>query len=116
MRIRIGDHEFQRKQLRRSERDGDVRYITFSTYKRLPLLGHGAIRDLFVEHLSRVRVEHDLALYAWVVMPEHVHLVVRPAQGWAPVATSLKTEVSKDVLARWRELDAPILERISSGS
>ncbi len=50
-------------------------------------------------------------------MPEHVHLLVKPGAGplKEPLA-SLKTSLAKRVIARWRVLDAPILERIRTGS
>ncbi len=102
-----------RKLLRRWERSWDVRFITFSTYRRLPLLHNPAIMDLFSSSLSESRLRHGVRLYAWVVMPEHVHLLLMPAAGpWSQFATALKTQISKDVLGRWRDLRAPVLSQL----
>jgi len=103
-----------RKHLRRREIPGDVRFITFSCQRRLTLLGRTALRDLFADALAAARTRHGFELFAWVVMPEHVHLLMRPHPGSRLDAAlrSLKTSVAKRVIARWRELDAPILERI----
>ena len=109
----IGDLPI-RKRMRRREVPGVVRYVTFSCQRRLPLLGKPAIRDLFVERLLAARHEHGFELFAWVIMPEHVHLLMRPRDDARLDAAlrSLKTAVAKRVIARWRELRAPVLERI----
>lgn len=106
-----------RKRLRRREIPGGVRFITFSCHRRLPLLGHAAIRDLFARELAAARPAHGFELFAWVVMPEHVHLLMRPPSGLPLGAAlrSLKTAVAKQAVGRWRDLRAPILEEIRTG-
>ena len=91
-----------------------ARYITFSTYQRLNLLGTEALRDAFLEQLIRTRERHRFFLYAWVVMPNHVHLLLRePLDGDIEgILRTLKLGFAKRVLNRWIELDAPILERL----
>jgi putative transposase len=103
-----------RKRLRRREGFGDVRFITFSTYRRLPLLGNPRIRDVFASRLAEVHDAGRFELFAWVVMPEHVHLLLRPHDdvGWSGIASGLKNSVARRVLHRWRALDAPILARL----
>src|SRR5262245_28957785 len=105
-----------KRRRRRWENDIDVRFMTFSCYRQLPLLGHPRIRDLFVETLANARLRHHFALHACVVMPEHVHLLFRPAPGgsWAAIAESLKTSVARRVIGRWRDLNAPILSRLGA--
>lgn len=105
-----------RKRLRRRE-TGGTRFITFSCERRLKLLGNPAIRDFFADSLAGARREHGFALFAWVVMPEHVHLLIRPRPG-EPLGValrSLKTGFAKAVIARWRRLNAPILDRLRVG-
>jgi putative transposase len=72
-----------RRKLQRHDVPGTARYLTFSCHRRLPLLNHPAIRNRFVAHLLRATGETDLRILAWVVMPEHVHLIsfhpIRPA-------------------------------------
>ncbi|MFO0830833.1 MAG: transposase [Phycisphaerales bacterium] len=102
--------------MRRWEWTGSCRFITFSCHRRLQLLGNPAIRDFFVDALASARLQHGFALYAWVVMPEHVHLLIRPGDGMslAPVLRSLKTSVAKGVIGRWRELQAPVLTELTT--
>ncbi len=96
-----------RKRLRRREAPGDVRFVTFSCQRRLPLLGDPATRDMFSRELAAARLSHGFQLFAWVVMPEHVHLLLRPADGATLGAAlrSLKTAVAKRVVNQWREQD-----------
>ena len=103
-----------RKRLRRWENAADIRFITFSAFRRLPLLNNPRIMDLFGQRLAAVRATHGLHLYAWVVMPEHVHLLVRATGSpWDVVARSLKTQVARTVLSRWRAAHAPILSKVA---
>jgi putative transposase len=103
-----------RKKMKRREEPGGLRSLTFSCERRLPLMGHPRIRDVFVGSLDMARREFGLAVIAWVVMPEHVHLLARPREGttMAEALKSLKLSVSEQVIARWRELDASVLKEI----
>ena len=56
--------------------------MTFSCYRRLPLLGTTRARNLFVKELRRVRREYRFLLVGYVVMPNHVHLLMsEPKKG-----------------------------------
>jgi putative transposase len=55
---------------------GDLHFITFSCYRRRPLLGSRRARDRFLKILDEVRLRHDFRLVGYVVMPEHVHLLM----------------------------------------
>ena len=106
-----------RKRMRRWEEPGGVRFLTFSCHRRSPLLRNPAIADLFSQTLSATRRTYGFELFAWVVMPEHVHLLLRPGPD-APLGAalrSIKTSVAKRVVARWRELGAPIVETLRTG-
>ena len=103
-----------RKQMRRRDIPGSVRYITFSCYGRMPLLNHPEIRELFIDALGRARRTFAFELFAWVVMPEHAHLLLRPKPGdaLAPALAFMKTSTSQRILNRWKRLRAPILHRL----
>jgi putative transposase len=65
-----------RNPLRRFYGQGDLHFITFSCYRRRPLLGDPRARDCFVKVLDEVRSRHCTKLIGYVVMPEHVHLLI----------------------------------------
>ena len=55
---------------------GDLHFMTFSCYQRLPLLNTKTARDLFVQELGRIRDETQFRLIGFVAMPNHVHLLM----------------------------------------
>src|SRR5215475_6345249 len=58
----------------------DLHFVTFSCYQRQPLLDYPVRCDLFLEILERVRRRYRLVVVGYVVMPEHVHLLVSEPQ------------------------------------
>ena len=55
---------------------GNFHFLTFSCYHRLAYLGSGAGRDLFEDALERTRRRYRFVVAGYVVMPEHVHLLI----------------------------------------
>ena len=55
---------------------GYSHFITTSCYRRLPLLGTPQSRNLFLEILESVRRRYRFVVVGYVVMPEHVHLLL----------------------------------------
>ena len=55
---------------------GYLHFITTSCYHRLPLLGTGQNRDLFLQVLEQVRRRYQFLVVGYVVMPEHIHLLL----------------------------------------
>ncbi len=62
--------------LNRYQQTGQLHFITFSCYHRLAFLADAAHRDLFESALERMRNRYEWAVLGYVVMPEHVHLLV----------------------------------------
>ena len=85
------------KGLRRYYGRGHLHYLTFSCYRRLPLLRTVRARDVFVRELARVRAEYGFLLVGYVVMPEHVHLLISEPKKGTPstVLQMLKQRVSR---------------------
>jgi putative transposase len=104
--------------MRRREIPGGVRFITFSCQRRLPLLTNRLIAQLFVDAMVRARAKHRFEVFAWVVMPEHVHLLCRPPKDVRldRVLVSMKMSVTQRVLPRWKVLNAPILSKVTDAT
>jgi putative transposase len=66
--------------LRRFYGGNDLHFLTFSCYKRQPFFNNEAHADLFLQILERVRRRYRLVVLGYVVMPEHVHLLVNEPQ------------------------------------
>jgi REP element-mobilizing transposase RayT len=60
----------------------DLHFITCSCYQRSPWLGSPAWRTLFLNVLEQVRVAYGFTVIGYVVMPEHIHLLLsEPDEG-----------------------------------
>jgi putative transposase len=90
------------KRLTRIYGQSHLHFITFSCYRRMPLLGSADHRDLFTTLLDQVRNRFDFALVGYVVMPEHIHLLMgEPAAHNPSVAMQmLKQEASRQMRLR----------------
>ncbi len=85
------------KGLRRRYGQGHLHFITCSCYRRLPLLASARSRNHFVKILGEVRDRLGFALVGYVVMPEHIHLLIgEPPKGTpSTVLQILKQRVSR---------------------
>jgi putative transposase len=94
-----------RNPLRRYYGRGDLHLITFSCYRRRAFLGARRARDQFVKILDRVRSRYEFRLIGYVVMPEHVHLLIsEPRKGDPSKALQvLKQAVSRALRRRRRK-------------
>jgi len=88
--------------LRRYYGAGYSHFTTTSCYQRLPLLASPRSRDLFLDVLERVRRRYHFVVVGYVVMPEHVHLLIGEPQRGTPsvVMQALKQSFARRLL-RW---------------
>lgn len=74
-------HYFAMPALKHFEDSGTVRFITFSTYHHLQLLKTRSIRQIVALHLQLLRKDTGIRILGYVVMPDHVHIVLWPPDG-----------------------------------
>ena len=77
---------------------GDLHFITCSCYRRQPLLGTPRRRDLFLTVLEQVRRRYQFVVVGYVVMPEHIHLLI----GEPDQRTAGEEPVDRDASAQTR--------------
>ena len=73
-----------RKTLRHYHEPGDLHELTFSCYQGMPLLTNDVWRELLCRSIDKAILRWNFRLVAFVLMPEHVHLLVYPTS--IPVA------------------------------
>ena len=66
--------------LTRFQHSGQSHFVTFCCYHRRRLLTNDETRRIFEAALERVRRSFRLQVYGYVVMPEHVHLLLSEPQ------------------------------------
>ena len=88
--------------LRRYQQEGDDHFITFSCYNREPYLNTPASRDTFLDSLELTRKRYNFEVLGYVVMPEHVHLLVSepPNDLLSKALQALKISVARRLTER----------------
>ena len=67
-----------RKRVKHYHEPGNCHELTFSCYRRLPLLANNERCLALCVAIGRAVRRHEYQLVAFVLMPEHVHLLVYP--------------------------------------
>ncbi len=93
------------KNLKRYYGRGDLHFVTFSCYRRIPLLRTIRARNVFVKALGAIRDRYKFFLVGYVVMPEHVHLLLSEPPKSTPsvVLKVLKQRVARDLRRKKRK-------------
>jgi len=63
-----------------STEENVLHYLTFVTFRRVPIFRSDHICQFFIDALKETRDKHPFKLIAYVIMPDHVHLIVNPLE------------------------------------
>jgi REP-associated tyrosine transposase len=75
-----------------------LHFITCSCYRRLPFFASARAKNVLVKLLDETRDRYRFALAGYVVMPNHIHLLIgEPAKG----TPSIVMQVLKQRVSRW---------------
>jgi putative transposase len=92
--------------LKRYQQTGEMHFLTFSCYHRLPYLASPQAKDLFESALDQIRRKYRFVVAGYVVMPEHVHLLVnepgRSTLANAVKALKLSVSLRRNVRPFWQ--------------
>jgi putative transposase len=82
---------------------GGLHFITCSCYRRLPGLGTPERRDLLLAVLEQMRNRYRFGVVGYVVMPEHLHLLISEPQNGNPstVMQAVKLGFARRVIETW---------------
>ncbi len=83
--------------LKRFQRTRHLHFVTFTCHRRVPLLNTPEAAHTFEETLERVRRWYSFCVSGYVVMPDHVHLLMSE-----PARSQLSTVIQmlKQIVAR----------------
>jgi putative transposase len=87
-----------RKRCHRENRPGHAHFLTFSCFQRRPFLSGDRSRQWLVDAIILAQHSHQLDLWAYVIMPEHVHLIIFPRNdeySMSSILTTVKQSVAK---------------------
>ncbi|MBL7648140.1 MAG: transposase [Candidatus Hydrogenedentes bacterium] len=98
--------------------EGEAHGVTFSCFKRRQFLSRDRTREYFVEALELMRKQHNVHIWAFVIMPEHVHLVLWPVYAeyqMESILSTIKLSVSRKAMAWLRSNNPEGLKHLSTG-
>ena len=105
-----------RKLVKHYHEPGDLHELTFSCYKRQPLLTNDTWRGQLASCINAAGEEFEMRLAAFVFMPEHVHLLVTPTGSEPAIGRYLariKHPFSKWVKQRLVDMKSSLINRLS---
>ena len=105
-----------RKKVKHFEGNGHLHELTFSCYKRKPLLTNDVWRGILARSLEPACAEEGFDLVAFAFMPEHVHLLVTPHNRSAKVSRLLartKQPTSKQIKQLLVEAGSSLVEQLT---
>lgn len=79
---------------------GHAHFLTFSCFHRRQFLTNHLVRTWLSQAIDTARQEHDFALWAYVFMPEHVHLLIHPHRDRYSISNILR-EIKLPVARSW---------------
>ena len=88
--------------LRRYDEYGHTHFLTISCSRRLRFFDHDPVKRVFVDGLQHTRDRLGVRLIGYVVMPQHVHVLVFPVPSGAcePVGISRVLQQLKQYVGR----------------
>ena len=103
----------------RRQQTGELHFLTFSCYGRSAYLRSALAARVFELSLERMRLQYQFQVHGYVVMPEHVHLLLTepPTHPLSTVLGALKRSVSKQLpespfwLARYHDFNVRNAEK-----
>jgi putative transposase len=104
-----------RKTCKRFNDPGHAHALTFSCFQRQPFLNRDRSRQWFIDAIDRARSKHLFHVWAYVVMPEHAHLLIWPTESTYDVSeilNSIKQSVAKRALLYVRRVAPEFLRRM----
>ncbi len=106
-----------RKTVRRVHEPGHLHELTFSCYRRLPLLTNHDWRGRLARSLDAASTQTGVHLVAFIFMPEHVHLLVLPTRpGSSSISeylSRIKQPFSREIKAILEQVRSPLLARLT---
>jgi putative transposase len=99
----------KRKTCRRYNDVGHAHSLTFSCFKRQPLLSKDRTRQWLLQALDDARRALHFDLWAYVIMPEHCHVLLWPGEerySTSQILYAIKMPVARNAID-WLKANAP---------
>jgi putative transposase len=87
--------------LRHYDNLGTARFVTFCCYRLQQYFTDSGTIELLIAHINEARTKHGFKIFGYVIMPEHVHLVLLPPCGMklGIVIREIKSKMAREYFA-----------------
>jgi len=92
--------------------------LTFSCFRRKPLLRSRIANQFLAKSINAAAIIHDFEIWAWVFMPEHIHLMLYPLNAEYSVSDilkSIKQSSARKMIHFWVENRPDALRHLETG-
>ena len=106
-----------RKRLKRYNIPNHARELTFSCFRKYPYFIDPIACWIFLDQLSLMRDTYDFELWAYVIMPEHVHLLIHPfteEYSIGRILRRIKEPLTHRVVTFWRAANPSALKYLKA--
>ena len=98
-----------RKKCKRYNVPGHAHELTFGCYQGMPLFENKVFCQYFAEAVNKAKEPYAFDVWAYVIMPEHIHLLLfpyRPSYSISQILRSIKQSVSRKAV-NWLKENQP---------
>ena len=93
---------------------GDAHELTFTCYRRCSFFEDDALKNSLLKSIAVARKRHNFLVWAYVIMPNHVHLLIHPnatEYKMAVLLKAIKQPFSQALIYEWKSVgDSRLLE------
>jgi putative transposase len=104
-----------RKRNKKYNVPGHAHFLTFSCYGRTALLTNDMWREWLAASIRKKCDQYEIALWAYVFMPEHIHLLLKPRHETYDLAEfeqSAKLSWTRKMITHLSRSRSPLLEKL----
>jgi len=100
--------------LKHYEHTGTARFITLSCYHNYNLFKTDQTKEIFITNLKQLKSKYQFKLFGFVIMPNHVHLVLLPEsdQQLSKIIGVLKSLTAREIFALWHKMGLEIFNKL----
>ena len=105
----------KQKKCKRYNDPGHAHELTFTCFRNQPLLSKDRSRTWLVDAIELAKLQHSFHIWAYVIMPEHAHLLIwptTPCYSVSKILASVKLSVTRKALTYVRKNSPAFLSRM----
>ncbi len=111
-------NQIKKNKYQRFNIPGYAHSLTFSCYKRQKFLNYVRTRMYFIQAVNKAKAAHNLDVWAYVIMPEYVHLLIWPRNeiySISDILKSIKQSVSRRTIEFLKDSNPGSLRFMATG-